>query len=338
MHHPQLRLGDFLLPLACSIDFLAKVCYNNIDNIVFLCSKLIVPLEVKNLKKRLISALIVVVTVLATLGVIKAVEYFRASKYDHARMRTARLAESTTNLDCDAFNLFRFNTDQIYSDELRFPDGLALEYSKSPNNSFCNPIEFMIDYEGHDWDGNIDDEHRLVFVDGSTVEAQMTNRVLWIRYYAGWNVNGNILTSGPTRELFIMPDGTRVWRKDGRITRFKTDTGAWYFRGRTAYFCSNKEYYDVDLPFNYDGMQSWCSLDNGVCTFAIYEERGYVLWVFANGDIYQLYASPSVDLGSAPSDFVATNFNRARSDGFIAYDLPTGRIKIDMNGDIIKGD
>ena len=97
MHHPQLRLGDFLLPLACSIDFLAKVCYNNIDNIVFLCSKLIVPLEVKNLKKRLISALIVVVTVLATLGVIKAVEYFQASKYDHARMRTARLAESTTN-------------------------------------------------------------------------------------------------------------------------------------------------------------------------------------------------------------------------------------------------
>ena len=285
------------------------------------------------------SFLTVLLVVVITLSAIKIVGALSTSAYEKARLRTARLSDDYADLNHDAINLFRFNTDQIHSDQLHFPNGLALEFQRKYNENFYNPIKLYMEYQGHDWDGQADDKHSLVFEDGSTVLADVSHNALRLRYYTGWQAHGKyIMLSGLVRELYIMPDGSRVWNNDGRICEFETTNGAWFFRGTTAYYSSDDgTLRSVDLPFDANGMRSWCALDNGVCTFAIYDGLGYVLWAFVDGECSEIYASPAQDTGSAPDEFRASNFANAKSEYQITYDLPDGHVTIDANGGIFWG-
>ncbi len=286
------------------------------------------------MKKHILSILAVVFIVL---GAIWIMQYVNTSKYDRARERIARLNdEPVASAESVAFNLFAFNTDQIHSDQLIFQHNLEPEFAKN-YEGFYSPIKFYMQYQGHDWDGKSDDGHSLVFSDGSSATADILRGALRIRYYSGWRfVANHTLVSSDMRELYFMPDGTRLWRNDGRIFCFTNSEGAWLFRHQTAYYCSESEYHDVDIPFDYDEMVRWCGLDNGVITFATYDGIGGTIWLFNNGDCKQLYASPTDS--NDPAWFLASNYRTALNDRQIIYDLPDGKIIISASGDIIRGE
>ncbi len=289
-------------------------------------------------KTRFSRFLIAIAVILITLGGIKLVEAVSMPTYDKARIRTARLSDDHTNIEHTAMKLFQFNTDQIHSDQLDFRESVALEYARNYNDGFYNPIKLFMEYQGGDRDGKTDAAHSLVFEDGSSVTAAIEHNTLHLCYYSGWQMRGKfIMLSGVIRELYFLPDSTRIWNNDGHICAFSAKNGAWFFRESTAYFCSDDSAIRVvDLPFNFNQMRSWCALDTGVYTFTIYDGLGYILWEFNNGDCTQIYASPAQDDGSTPDVFRASNFTSANVEQQIVYDLPEGRVIIDAEGDIIQ--
>ena len=286
------------------------------------------------MKKHILSVFAVVLIVL---GVIWILQYVNTSSYDRARERTARLRDTPiASTSTGAFNLFAFNTDQIHSDQLIYPHDLEPEFAKA-NENFYYPVKFYMEYQGHDWDGANDDEHSLVFSDGSSVTANIVSGALRLRYFDGWYfVAKHTLVNTDMRELYIMPDGTRLWRDDNRIFCFANNEGAWLFRHQTAYFCSESEYYNINIPFDYDDMVRWCGIGNGIITFSTYDGIGGTIWLFNNGNCEQVYASPT-ESGDA-AWLIASNYSTAINDQKIIYDLPDGKITITASGDIIQGE
>lgn len=287
------------------------------------------------MKKRI---LVFILTVCATIGAIQLINYVKTSNYDRARTRLALHYGEEFTADSYAFNLFKFNTDQIHSDKLVFPQHLAREFAKHYEAGFSIPVRLYMKYQGHDWDGKADDLHSLVFDDGSSVIADIYCGALRVRYYDGWQLAAkNTLLSHDMRELYITPDGTKLWRNDGRVFCFALNgTEAWLFRDRVAYYCSESEYYTVDIPFDYEEMVRWCGLSSGVITFATYDGKGGVLWLFKDGQCTQVYASPSAD--ADPAWFTASNYSTALLEDCIVYDLPDGKITITSDGKIIEGE
>ena len=290
------------------------------------------------MKRRILTALLVV---LVALGALFVSNYVKTSPYDRARMRTAR--QNDGNLvamaDSGAYNLFAFNTDQINSDELQFPHNLEREFTKLDLDGFYNPIEFYMEYQGHDWGGPANDQHRIVFNDGSSVISDIYGGVLRVRYYNGWRIVAmDTLLSDEMRELYVLPTGQKLWRDDGRVFCFSFDyENAWIFERNTAYHCekASSRVESVGIPFDYDEMVRWCGLNSGVLTFATYDGKGGVIWLFKNGECTQIYASPTAD--PDPDWFTASNYESALLDGEIIYDLPDGRVTITSNGDIVRG-
>ena len=271
-----------------------------------------------------------------------AIEDMGKTQYDKARERILfNNGSPEPEVNNGAFNLFRFNTDQIHSDALIFPAGLAKEFDGKANEHFYNPVELLMEYQGQDWDGKIDDKHSLVFEDGSTVTAEIYNGALHVRYYDGWIVKGkNTYLSRDMLELWITPEGQKLWRNDGKAFAFdyydmasskEEMLGTWAFCDNKAYnITPNEETLIYDMPFNYNQVSRWCGLKSDVYAFTVHHDGCTELWKFAGG-AFEMISFVDWDV-----DIVADNYGTAHSDKFIRFTLPKEVVTIAQNGSVTR--
>lgn len=271
-----------------------------------------------------------------------AIEDMGKTRYDKARERIVfNNGSPEPEVNNGAFNLFRFNTGQINSGEVIFPGGLAKEFADKHNDHFYNPVELLMEYQGHDWDGELDDNHSLVFEDGSTVVAEIHNGALHLRYYDGWIMKGkNTFLSRDMLELWITKEGKKLWRNDGKAFSFdcydvssdKEDLlGTWIFWEDKAYNVTpNEETLIYDAPFNFNRVSRWCGLKSDVYAFTVHHDGCTELWKFAGG-AYEMISFVDWDV-----DIVADNFGSAHSDKFIRFTLPKEVVTIAQNGSVTR--
>ena len=299
--------------------------------------------EKKIFSLKVVAACCIGIIILICIALISnAIEDMGKTRYDKARERIVfNNGSPEPEVNNGAFNLFRFNTNQINSSDVIFPGGLAKEFADKHNGHFYNPVELLMEYQGHDWDGELDDNHSLVFEDGSTVVAEIYNGALHLRYYDGWIMKGkNTFLSRDMLELWITKEGKKLWRNDGKAFSFdyydvSSDKeellGTWIFWDNKAYNVTpNEETLIYDAPFNFNRVSRWCGLKSDVYAFTVHHDGCKDLWKFAGG-AYEMISFVDWDV-----DIVADNFDSAHSDKFIRFTLPKEVVTIAQNGSVTR--